>query len=242
MPYEAAKAIAATFCYNIRYALTPVFGVDFLSLCILPEDPSFGRMVINPDIVRQCTETANGLRVLSRGTYQACSPETPSLSGSRWTPKSLRPKPVNLIDMESGYGTDTDHSDRCLGTPQAPVSLQWTALNGRPSATLQERHPTTSQPITPDTRVLKYRGSRESSCSEEGRGVKRRQIDKDDDYDGESPSTYSSDETTTPLKRRKRSTALMKDARAAYMLMKLHMRDASLGGNQSRGGRRRASS
>lgn len=58
MPYEAAKAVAATFCWKIRYALTPIFGVDFISLCIHPDDPHYGRMIIDPSIVRKATENA----------------------------------------------------------------------------------------------------------------------------------------------------------------------------------------
>ncbi|KAF2092183.1 DNA-binding domain of Mlu1-box binding protein MBP1 [Saccharata proteae CBS 121410] len=32
MPFEAAKAVAATFCHPIRHALTPIFGPDFLPI------------------------------------------------------------------------------------------------------------------------------------------------------------------------------------------------------------------
>ncbi|KAF3482594.1 putative APSES transcription factor Xbp1 [Arthroderma uncinatum] len=58
MPFEAAKAVAATFCWKIRYALTPLFGVGFLSECIPPSDEMFGRMIIDPAIVRSATITA----------------------------------------------------------------------------------------------------------------------------------------------------------------------------------------
>lgn len=65
MPYEAAKAVAATFCWKIRHALTPLFGLDFPSMCIHPQDRGrFGRMVIDPAIVRKATETANYYRIL----------------------------------------------------------------------------------------------------------------------------------------------------------------------------------
>ncbi|KAJ5505257.1 hypothetical protein N7453_004214 [Penicillium expansum] len=36
MPYEAARAMAATFCWRIRYALTPLFGTEFPAMCIPP--------------------------------------------------------------------------------------------------------------------------------------------------------------------------------------------------------------
>ena len=54
MPYQAARAIAATFCYDIRYALTPIFGDEFPSMCLSPKDPGFAKFLINPAIVRQC--------------------------------------------------------------------------------------------------------------------------------------------------------------------------------------------
>ncbi|KAF2458756.1 transcription regulator HTH, apses-type DNA-binding domain-containing protein, partial [Lineolata rhizophorae] len=51
VPYKAAKAIAATFCYEIRHALTPVFGPDFVNQCIPPGSPNFQNFKINPAIV-----------------------------------------------------------------------------------------------------------------------------------------------------------------------------------------------
>ncbi|KAK2749406.1 hypothetical protein FQN57_006338 [Myotisia sp. PD_48] len=62
MPFEAAKAVAATFCWKIRYALTPLFGVEFLSSCLPLDDARFGRMIIDPMIVRSATATSNQYR------------------------------------------------------------------------------------------------------------------------------------------------------------------------------------
>ncbi|KAL4737216.1 hypothetical protein BDV11DRAFT_216847 [Aspergillus similis] len=65
MPYEAAKAVAATFCWKIRFALTPLFGDNFPDLCTHPDDRArFGRMVIDPCIVQIATEKANYYRML----------------------------------------------------------------------------------------------------------------------------------------------------------------------------------
>lgn len=243
MPFEAAKAVAATFCYNIRYALTPVFGLDFLSLCVDPEDPSFGRMVIDRDIVRQCTETANGLRVLSRAASKACSPKTPSSNGFPQRPsKSLRPKPVKILGMESGYDTDTDRSDRLLSSPQTPISLEWTALNTVQPATSRPYQLSASPQRLTNTSTSKYSESRESSNSEESQRVKRalpKKGEKDQDYDEESLSNNASEEAAAPLKRRKKTMLLTTETRAAYLLMQLHMKDATLGEVK---GRRRASS
>lgn len=65
MPFEAAKAVSATFCWKIRYALTPLFGLDFPSMCIHPSDRAlYGRMTIDPAIIKKATEAANLYRML----------------------------------------------------------------------------------------------------------------------------------------------------------------------------------
>ncbi|KAL4957618.1 hypothetical protein BDW69DRAFT_13643 [Aspergillus filifer] len=65
MPYEAAKAVASTFCWKIRFALTPIFGTDFPNTCIPPSDRSrFGRMIIDASVVRMATEKADYYRML----------------------------------------------------------------------------------------------------------------------------------------------------------------------------------
>ena len=65
MPFDAAKALAATFCWKIRYALTPLFGNEFPAMCISPNDrKNYGRMVIPPEIIRRATETATYYRSL----------------------------------------------------------------------------------------------------------------------------------------------------------------------------------
>lgn len=58
MPYSCAKAVCATFCYQISGALIPIFGPDFPSLCIPPSSPNFGCMTIDPDIVARAIQDA----------------------------------------------------------------------------------------------------------------------------------------------------------------------------------------
>lgn len=246
MPYDAAKAIAATFCFHIRYALTPVFGLDFSELCVVPDDPSFGRMVIDRNIIRRCTEVANEFRALSREASIAISPQTPlSTAGlSKWGSNSLRPKAVKTADMESGYGTDTDRSDKYLESPQTLLKFEWTALNTPRSAVTEQDAPcstvTLSAASAPQSSEDPHDGLETSS---EGSGVAKRGISElDEDYDGESSSAPSSEDVMSPPKRRKKSIAQTKEARAAYLLMQLHMADASLKDGEPKGLRRRASS
>ncbi|KAI0147598.1 hypothetical protein GGR57DRAFT_505497 [Xylariaceae sp. FL1272] len=64
MPYQCAKAVCATFCWSIAGALIPIFGPDFPSLCIAPEAPDYGRMIIESAIVIQSTREAEHFRRL----------------------------------------------------------------------------------------------------------------------------------------------------------------------------------
>jgi hypothetical protein len=145
MPYQAAKAMAATFCYNIRHALTPVFGKEFLSMCTPPKDPSYAKFQINPAIVEECTaDTKRWLEEAVAGKNSTPAPEkcstisTPTMNFAcpPWSaniPKSHRSKPS---DLESGYGTDTDQSDKYFFSPQvSPRSQAWTSVNRSQSPT-----------------------------------------------------------------------------------------------------------
>ncbi|KAF9635132.1 putative apses transcription factor xbp1 protein [Lasiodiplodia theobromae] len=38
LPYDAARAVAANFCWHLRAALTPLFGPDFVRDCLHPAD------------------------------------------------------------------------------------------------------------------------------------------------------------------------------------------------------------
>ena len=245
MPFDAAKAVAATFCYNIRYALTPVFGLDFLSLCVKPGTEGFGHMVIDRSIVRKCTEEAKEYRTMSREGSRAGSPRTPASSThSRWSAKSLRLKPKKTIDIESGYGTDTDRSDKYLHSPQS--TFQWTALNTPRSVSSQQYTLPSPRELLTDAAVPggcdAPPNSPESSSSEDNYPTKPALEDVDDSYHERSLSPRSSEEPL-PAKRPRKVVASTKETRAAYLLMQLHIADRTLkdgGGHGSK--RRRASS
>ena len=244
MPYDGAKAVAATFCYNIRYALTPVFGVDFISLCVRPDNPGFGRMVIDRSIVRHCTEAARDYRALSREASLVRTPQTPAPSTiyPRWTPKNLRHKATKgMEEVESEYSTDTDRSDRYPYSPPNSVNLKWTALNTPRSAHAQQLQLPSPQQILTPASISEDNVPQDNSCSEESGLVKQAPLERED-YDEDNSSVSSSVEVIAAPKRRKKPAALTKEARAAYTLMQLQMADATLGESASRAKRRRASS
>jgi hypothetical protein len=146
MPYKAAKAIAATFCYNIRHALTPLFGKEFLNMCVHPKDPKYAKFLIDPAIVRECTDETNRWRT-EGVTYQPHSveqhavtsmpsmPSTPSTPQMRfdlspWGYNTTNPRHKKAIDQESGYGTEEDPGRDYMFSPEiSPRSTTWTSIN-----------------------------------------------------------------------------------------------------------------
>jgi hypothetical protein len=85
MPYDCAKALAATFCWRIRYALTPLFGNDFPAMCIHPTDRSrYNRMVIDRDIIMRATELASHYRSLEPSHSGPVSRPAPRASASTY--------------------------------------------------------------------------------------------------------------------------------------------------------------
>ncbi|KAF2628786.1 hypothetical protein BU25DRAFT_420731 [Macroventuria anomochaeta] len=141
VPWQAAREIAATFCWDIRWALTPVFGNDFPQICRPPHDRSFAKFVIDPEIVRFCTlETARfkeegasyrllQSKALSPVMTPIMAPPTPVLTPPTWKQDVLPVYP------ESGYGTDIERNGNTVFSPQvSPRSLyivsRFTSVNG----------------------------------------------------------------------------------------------------------------
>ena len=127
VPFEAAKAVASRFCYNIRYVLVPVFGPDFVSMCEVPDEGAWMHLSISRSIIQHCTEAATAYQSQSRESSMAISPRiTSALAPCIWPAKpTLRPKPRMIMDFESGYATDSERSVY----PASPISSEWTPVN-----------------------------------------------------------------------------------------------------------------
>lgn len=126
MPFQCAKAVCATFCHNIAGALIPIFGPDFPSLCTPSDSPEYGRMVINPEIVHQCTRDAEHFRrvysnsVTSSAGGRLSPPrdrrpifKSPYVDGPKHMSSAYRHHPVRKTIVshagyDSPYATDTD--------------------------------------------------------------------------------------------------------------------------------------
>ncbi|CAN9087616.1 unnamed protein product [Alternaria alternata] len=154
MPYHAARAIAATFCYDIRWALTPVFGNDFPSICLHPSDACFSKFLIDPATVRYCAQETVRFKELGPA-YTLCKSDASSLPETRKThcgrssmnEQVERHRRVRPSDIESGYGTDTDRTGKYLCSPEVSPRTQFTPINRSQS------------PYSPRTAVSSLTGS-----------------------------------------------------------------------------------
>ncbi|KAI0817296.1 hypothetical protein GGR55DRAFT_693543 [Xylaria sp. FL0064] len=87
MPYQCAKAVCATFCYNIAGALIPIFGPEFPAFCKQVDAPDYSRMVIDPAIVLQSRREAEYYRRFYGNSTVSMSTGSRNDNGSIVTPK-----------------------------------------------------------------------------------------------------------------------------------------------------------
>ncbi|ROT40594.1 hypothetical protein SODALDRAFT_348800 [Sodiomyces alkalinus F11] len=135
MPYKCAKAVCATFCYEIAGALIPIFGPSFPARCIPPGAPDFQRMIIDPRIIYEAQREAEiWRRDYHRGTissgvgYTSLPAPTPSPGRSDRRPvRAMRETERRLrVDTRmlslSTYSTDTDADGHLSGPDSASSS------------------------------------------------------------------------------------------------------------------------
>jgi hypothetical protein len=121
VPWQAAKELAATFCWDIRWALTPVFGNDFPQMCTPPHHPSYGNFVISPAIVQFCTDETVRFRE-NKDSYRLFQSKTPSPTVSSM--RLVFDTPVWKRHVHSSPTTDTDGDDNpAYSTEVSPRSL-----------------------------------------------------------------------------------------------------------------------
>ncbi|OSS54453.1 hypothetical protein B5807_01208 [Epicoccum nigrum] len=121
VPWQAARELAATFCWDIRWALTPVFGNTFPEMCIPPRHPSFGGFIISPATVQFCTDETVRFRN-DKDSYQLSPPKTASPAISPMRP--MFDTPLWKRDIPSSPTTNTDGGDNAAySTEVSPRSL-----------------------------------------------------------------------------------------------------------------------
>lgn len=152
MPFEAAKAMAATFCWAIRYALTPIFGLDFPDLCVDEADPCFGRMKIDARIIQQCTEKASEYRLLYTTTSRPSSATstTSSPTTMKSSARTLRPKVSKALDAAQWCTSESEPSPIYTASPSSPKGSGELALKTPRSV----KHRTSSPTSPPSFRSM----------------------------------------------------------------------------------------
>ena len=241
MPFEAAKAVAATFCYRIRYVLTPIFGPDFPSRCILPGTPGFDSMQVAPSIIRDCADAARDYRDFSRESSVTSNPRSPLMTPvTRWTPANLRPKTLKTLEPEAGGRTALGCKKPCFLSSERSKKGGFQMLC-TPRSIDSHRYQNADLPELP-----MFSPYRESSVSSQETSKQKRSRSKRLEYQEEDSSSSSefSLGSPVPLKRRKTSTApAMTEESAASRLLELYLADSTLKERASRTGiPRRASS
>lgn len=237
MPFEAAKAVAARFCYEIRYVLVPVFGPDFASMCCKYGDPSYLQLGVDASIIQRCKEVATASQAQSRESSVAVSPCTsaaPYANLPAGPPKPLRLKSTKAVDAESGYGTDSDRSEKYLGSPDSPRSIEWTPVN----SPMLETYRFLQQPPRNVTSTPRGLDSPARSHGKRITNTKRGISEIAETSEAESSSDLSWIDAPASPKRRKVSAVMTPEVGAAYTLVELNMADATLGERKHVKGRR----
>ena len=221
MPFEAAKAIAATFCWDIRYALTPIFGLDFPEICLTRDDPNFDRMVIDPIIVKLCTAQAEQYRQESRISSRSSSAEktSPQLLPAKRSDRLLRSKPLKILARQHKDTSDSEEShctfpDSCEGPSQAVLNIPRSLGSGCSTPSSPNlRHPRVLPALAGGNQSITHLVSAEaSSCKQSPAHEVPGKADCD---------TSCSFETTMLLKKRERGGSYEQELEAAYALVQL---------------------
>lgn len=125
MPYESALALAANFCWDIRHALTPIFGPEFLAMCLTKDDPNYGTYIINRAIVNH-----------NRDQYGLAPIPDPNAAA---LPAAI---PAPAAAPQSALGVST-RARRSSSPPLSPKSTgvaasPWAAVNDTPRRVKRE--------------------------------------------------------------------------------------------------------
>ncbi|KAI7553395.1 hypothetical protein KC331_g1257 [Hortaea werneckii] len=116
LPYSCARALCQTFCYPIRWALTPVFGPSFIKDCLRPEHPDYGRFKVSSEVIRCAQLEAEGL--LSGETTRCGTPKSEEDDYDRaYRPQEI-PRSVPETVAEPSYFRSSAHAPAFkLGSP-----------------------------------------------------------------------------------------------------------------------------
>lgn len=116
-PYACARALCLTFCYPIRWALTPIFGPSFVQECLLPNDPGFGKFKIDPQLIEDARAEAEEWR-RAAGVHKMHAGSTSQDRAQR--PGVIKKRPPKQIKVQKRASHSTVASDAYEYGPDSP--------------------------------------------------------------------------------------------------------------------------
>lgn len=156
IPYACAKELCASFCYKIRWALTPLFGPDFADECTPEDSPRFKAHLfsVSSETIRYCTlraddSAATAIRSESPITNvdpfvasRSATPQATSIGRKLPVRSTRRQRPLYAARDTSQDGSEIDD---CMSTPSdvehsPPVSPKTITGIRKPSA-ISDRRP-----------------------------------------------------------------------------------------------------
>ncbi|TKA74115.1 hypothetical protein B0A55_07084 [Friedmanniomyces simplex] len=234
MPYSCARALCLTFCYDIRWALTAIFGTSFIKECLHPTHSGFEKFKIDSEVLRCAQLEAEGW--LSETSSRSGSPgsasngqygngqliprSVPHLTTAP-QPKQLRPRPT--FKAGSPFESDSDHADAnythaATGldspelSPNFPPVNTWRSLGLSASDAAPEKRikmPTSAhEKLRSQKRRMSVQAVGEdaeyTAVSSSGRGGSESEGDEVEAGELTSPSPSSSSRGATTTKKKKR--------------------------------------
>lgn len=143
MPFEAAKHVAANFCWKIRYALTPIFGTDFPQICQRSEERA-RHISIPQSVIRYETERAGRFRALETG--HIIKSETPTSPGSPAPSSTTTPAPRSPSDSTYSQSGGNYEPPSKYSRPTYADSIA--SVRGSPPSTFSSEPPISPAPST----------------------------------------------------------------------------------------------
>lgn len=158
MPFSCARAICMTFCYDVRWALVPIFGYEFVDQCLLPHHADFAKFKISSETVQDARRMADGYKTVEidpgagPATLHCGGPQDIPMRAPVPTPQHhqhhhhhYRQQPYSF-GQKSPFDSEPEGSNRCysrnpigIGSPEispktrcrtpAKLPSAWTSIN-----------------------------------------------------------------------------------------------------------------
>nr|POF15377.1 transcriptional repressor xbp1 [Quercus suber] len=113
LPFNCARELCLTFCYQIRWALVPIFGYSFVDECLPENHPRFWSFKIDPATVAQAVQNSKAYM----------KTEAQIKAGSKSQTKGDTRSGRN-IDAGAEAIPDEDHSETHISTASRVIRAQ----------------------------------------------------------------------------------------------------------------------